>query len=143
MGADRDLSQPRLLDRVPLVRSWWLSKKKGKEAFVVPTRRRRSTHPSGLRVEFESVTNEQAWPDGDGRWDDVALCVSCGTAVLADLHPLEQGRASTAAAQLMATVAEGERKRIYLDADAMTMWRRSVAESAQATRDQTDPASSD
>ena len=38
---------------MPLVRSWWLGKKKGKEAFVVPRVVGDPTHPSGLKVKFE------------------------------------------------------------------------------------------
>ena len=38
---------------MPLVRSWWLSKKRGKEAFVSPSVVDDLIHPSGLRVAFE------------------------------------------------------------------------------------------
>ena len=38
---------------MPLVRSWWLGKKKGKEAYVVPTVVGDPSHPSGQRVEFD------------------------------------------------------------------------------------------
>ncbi len=38
---------------MPLVRSWWLGKKKGKDAYVVPSIVPDPTHPSGQRVKFE------------------------------------------------------------------------------------------
>ena len=37
---------------MPLVRSWWLGKKKGKEAYVVPSVVADATAPSGRRVDF-------------------------------------------------------------------------------------------
>ena len=43
---------------MPLVRSWWLGKKKGKEAYVVPTVVADAAHPSGQRVTF----GIGAWP---------------------------------------------------------------------------------
>src|SRR4051812_16546316 len=38
---------------MPLARSWWLGKKKGKEAWVRPVIASDPEHPSGRRVEFE------------------------------------------------------------------------------------------
>ena len=37
---------------MPLVRSWWLGKKKGKEAYVVPTVVDDASAPSGRRIRF-------------------------------------------------------------------------------------------
>lgn len=37
---------------LPLIKSWWLGKKKGRESFVVPRIVDDSSHPSGSRVEF-------------------------------------------------------------------------------------------
>ena len=37
---------------MPLVRSWWLGKKKGKEAYVIPSVVSDASHNSGRRVEF-------------------------------------------------------------------------------------------
>ena len=53
LGAHRHLPQPACGIEMPLVRSWWLGKKKGKEAYVVPTVVADPAHPSGKRVEFE------------------------------------------------------------------------------------------
>ena len=64
---------------MPLVRSFWLGKKKGKERYVVPI-------PDGKRVRFEI-----GGPDGVPREGTVgrtgAVCLLCGTPVSSDLHP--------------------------------------------------------
>jgi putative DNA methylase len=97
---------------MPLVRSWWLGKKKGKEAYIVPL-------IVGDRVEYRIGHDPRQAPrasdDGSvGRTG--ATCVACGSAV-----PLEyvraQGRAGKMSAQMMAVVAEGDRSRVYLPAD--------------------------
>lgn len=101
---------------MPLVRSWWLGKKKGKEAYVVPRVVADPTHPSGQRVEFEighdlgraPSTNDDGTVGRTG-----ARCVACLSAV-----PLQyiraEGKAHRMKASLMATVAEGWRSRVYL-----------------------------
>lgn len=95
---------------MPLVRSWWLGKKKGKEAYIVPT-------VINGKVEYSIGHDPKNAPtvkdDGTvGRTG--ARCVSCGTAV-----PLEYVRSRSRLARLgtrlMAVVAEGNRSRIYLD----------------------------
>src|SRR5262249_44107901 len=50
---------------MPLVRSWWLGKKKGKEAWVCPIVVPDMTHPSGRRVKFE-IGHSAAGPTLDG-----------------------------------------------------------------------------
>jgi putative DNA methylase len=98
---------------MPLVRSWWLGKKKGKEAYVVPTVVRG-------KVEFSIGHDPRLAPnatnDGTvGRRG--ATCVSCATAM-----PLQyvrsQSRDVGLGAQLMAVVGEGNRSRVYLAATA-------------------------
>ena len=102
---------------MPLVRSWWLGKKKGKEAYVSPTVVRDPTHPSGLRVRFEirhdAIGAPTASTDGTvGRLG--ARCVSCEAAV--DLDYLRaEGQAHRIGHALMAIAAEGARQRIYLE----------------------------
>jgi putative DNA methylase len=95
--------------RLPLVRSWWLGKKKGKEAYVVPV-------VGGARVEFTIGHDPHRAPtkDDDGTVTRTgARCVACGSAVpLA--HVRAEGKGGRIGAQLMATVAEGSRRRIYL-----------------------------
>ncbi|MDQ3729047.1 MAG: DUF1156 domain-containing protein, partial [Actinomycetota bacterium] len=104
---------------MPLVRSWWLGKKKGKEAWVRPIIVGDPEHPSGKRVEFEIGHGAAGAPskqeDGTvGR--NGATCVACGSAVALDLIRGE-GRAERLGTQLMAVVAEGDRRRVYLPPD--------------------------
>jgi putative DNA methylase len=94
---------------MPLVRSWWLGKKKGKEAYVVPS-------VIDGRVEFSIGHDKRTAPTstGDGTVGrQGATCVSCAAAI-----PLEYVRSRSRevglGSQLMATVAEGTRTRIYL-----------------------------
>jgi len=101
---------------MPLVRSWWLGKKKGKEAYVVPKVVGDPTHPSGLRVRFEIGHDPAKAPTADtdgtvGRTG--AVCVACQTGV--DLkHIRLEGQAHRMGSELMAVVAEGKRQRIYV-----------------------------
>ncbi|MDQ3273957.1 MAG: hypothetical protein M3Q39_02710, partial [Actinomycetota bacterium] len=94
---------------MPLVRSWWLGKKKGKEAYVVPRVR-------GGRVEFEIGHDVACAPTkaGDGTVTrNGARCVACGTAVpLAYVRT--EGKSGRIGARLMAIAAEGNRRRHYL-----------------------------
>lgn len=95
---------------MPLVRSWWLGKKKGKEAYVVPT-------VVDGKIQFtighDAKTAPTAEDDGTvGRTG--ARCIACGAAVELK-YVREEGLANRIGAQLMATVAEGKRTRIYLE----------------------------
>ena len=104
---------------MPLVRSWWLGKKRGKEAWVRPIIVADPGHPSGKRVEFEIGHGLAGAPNADddgtvGR--NGATCLACGSAVA-----LEYVRATSRdvglGAQLMAVVADGDRRRVYLPPD--------------------------
>lgn len=94
---------------MPLVRSWWLGKKKGKEAYVVPS------IVEGI-VQFTIGHDPKTAPtaDNDGTVGRTgAVCISCGSAV--ELKYIRaEGRAGRMGSQLMATVAEGNRTRMYL-----------------------------
>lgn len=103
--------------QMPLVRSWWLGKKKGKEAYIVPAVVADVAAPGGRRVEFKvghGLANAPAG-DADGSMASArgATCVSCAT-----FAPLAHLRAEAVAgrmgAQLMATVAAAGRRRLYL-----------------------------
>ena len=103
---------------MPLTSKWWLGKKKGKEAYVVPAVVADPTHPSGKRVTFSIGHGAAAGPSGDdigtvGRTG--AKCVACQTGV--DLKYVraeaKQGRMGSS---LMAVVAEGSRTRHYFAA---------------------------
>ncbi len=102
---------------MPLVRSWWLGKKKGKEAYVVPEVVGDPDHPSGRRVAFR-IAHDPSGPATDGTVGrQGAECVACGTGVSLK-YIREEGKAGRMGAQLMATVAEGHRRRVYLEPDA-------------------------
>jgi putative DNA methylase len=104
---------------MPLARSWWLGKKKGKEAYVVPHVVTDPTHPSGQRVKFEighDVGRSPVNADQGTVGRTGATCVSCETSVkLAYIR--DEGRANRIRSQLMAVAADGNRRRIYLPAD--------------------------
>lgn len=68
---------------MPLVRCWWLGKKKGKEAYVVPAVVPDPTHPSGQRVAIE-IGHDASGPKGvDGTMSgrQGATCLACDAAV--------------------------------------------------------------
>jgi putative DNA methylase len=96
---------------VPLVRSFWLSTKKGKEAYVRPALDRAKSS-----YRFEVYVSR---PGGDfnpskgtvGRTGGV--CLLSGTPISLD-YIRTQGRAGRIAARLMAIVLEGQNRRVYL-----------------------------
>lgn len=94
---------------MPLVRSWWLGKKKGKEAYVVPV-------IEGKTVRFEIGHDPKSAPtaENDGTVGRTgATCVRCGSAV--ELKYIRaEAKSGRMSSQLMATVAEGTRTRLYL-----------------------------
>src|SRR5690606_11041042 len=91
---------------MPLVRSWWLGKKKDKEAYVVPEVVHDDAALAGRRVAFSIGHDRASAPtaanDGTvGRTG--ATCIACGTAV--DLKYVRaEGRAKRLGAQLIAVV---------------------------------------
>ena len=94
---------------MPLVRSWWLGKKKGKETYIVP-------RLEAERVEFTIGHGMTGAPtkDDDGTVTRTgAVCVACKTAVPLAYVRVE-GKAGRIGARLMAIAAEGNRQRIYL-----------------------------
>lgn len=95
---------------MPLVRSWWLGKKKGKEAYVIPSVIDGKVH---FTIGHDPKTAPIPANDGTvGRTG--ATCIGCGSAV--ELNYIRsEGQAGRIGAQLMATVAEGNRTRIYLE----------------------------
>mgnify|MGYP000990451235 CR=1 FL=1 len=93
---------------VPLVNSWWLSKKKGKEAWA------RATVRDG-RVHYE-VVNDANGPKGA---DDGSMrrgnAVALGDGTPIDIKYIRsEAKAGRLGAQLMAVVAEDKRRRLYL-----------------------------
>lgn len=94
---------------MPLVRSFWLGKKRGKEAWVRPV-------VEGNAVRFE-IGHGASGPPVEGTVSRTgATCLVCNTPVpLA--HVRAEGKAGRMGSQLMAVVAEGSRQRIYLPPD--------------------------
>ena len=91
---------------MPLVRSWWLGKKKGKEAYVVP-------HVVDGRVEYEIGSDPSRGPAVGTISGGNAVCVACGTAV-DNKYLREQATTSGLGTRMIAVVAEGDRRRNYL-----------------------------
>ncbi|NOQ61324.1 DUF1156 domain-containing protein [Mycolicibacterium fortuitum] len=102
---------------MPLVRSWWLAKKKGKEAYVVPSVVDDADALAGRRVDFTIRHDPKQGPakDTDGTMTAArgATCVACGA-----FSPLPEIRASANThgygTRLLAIVAEGNRRRVYV-----------------------------
>jgi putative DNA methylase len=88
---------------MPLVNSWWLGKKKGKESYVVPV-------VEESRVHFQIGHDLEAAPRGDtdgtmsGRHG--AVCVACGASAGTD-YIKSEGVGGRMRSALMATDAEG------------------------------------
>lgn len=102
---------------MPLVRSWWLGKKKGKEAYIVPRVVADPAHPSGQRMQFEVGRGMAGAPvpstDGTVSGRTGAVCPACHTAI--PVHYLRsEGQAGRLGQRLMATVGVGSRQRHYL-----------------------------
>jgi len=96
---------------VPLVRSWWLSKRKATSAYIVP------------RVE-DGVVRYSVVRGNDGpSSDDDGTIGRRGGYAVGDRTPISldyvrsEGKSGRIGKQLMAVVADGPRGRIYIDAD--------------------------
>jgi putative DNA methylase len=97
---------------MPLVRSWWLGKKKGKEAYVVP-------RVVGKRVEYEIGHDPSRGPRGgdDGTVGRTgAICIGCGAPVDLD-YVRKEGREKRIGEQLIASAPSVPRARVYLAPD--------------------------
>jgi putative DNA methylase len=102
---------------MPLVRSWWLGKKKGKEAWVRPIIVADSGHPSGKRVEFEIGHGAAGAPgaetDGTMSGRRGAVCLSCSSVAAVD-YVRDEAIAGRMGQVLISTVALGNRERVYV-----------------------------
>ena len=94
----------------PLVRSWWLGKKKGKEAYIVPT-------VVDGHVEYSIGHDPKRAPtkqdDGTISGRRGAVCISCHSAISMD-YIKNEGNHGLMGEQVCAVVTEGRRSRIYL-----------------------------
>ncbi|WP_413467398.1 DUF1156 domain-containing protein [Pleurocapsa sp. FMAR1] len=95
--------------QMPLVRSFQLSKKKGKEAWVEPIIDNSQSPPV---IKFEVKTGEGEPIEGTTSRKGT-VCLACATPNNLD-YIRSEGKAGRMDAQLMAIVAEGDRGRIYL-----------------------------
>ncbi|MBR8832158.1 MAG: hypothetical protein N5P05_002395 [Chroococcopsis gigantea SAG 12.99] len=105
--------------QMPLVRSFELSTKKGKEAWVEPV-------INGGEIDFVVKTGKGKAPDGTVSRKG-AVCVACNSPVPLD-HVRAEGKADRMGAKLMAFVAEGDNGRVYLSPDRE---HEAIANSAQ------------
>ncbi|MFD9603163.1 DUF1156 domain-containing protein [Streptomyces sp. NPDC059970] len=94
---------------MPLASTWWLSKKKDRPRWIEPV-------IEGKKIRFEVRDDKEgpANPPKQGRGAKFA-CLVCGE-VTADTYIKSEGVAGRMGATLLATVAEGKRQRIYLEA---------------------------
>ncbi|MBT5319004.1 MAG: DUF1156 domain-containing protein, partial [Chloroflexi bacterium] len=91
---------------MPLVRSFWLCKKRGKEAWARPI-------VDASEVRFE-VAQGPAGPEVSGTVDrSGAKCLACGEAVKLE-YLRSEAKSGRMGKQLMAIAAEGKRRRVYL-----------------------------
>ena len=95
---------------MPLVRSWWLGKKKGKEAYIVPT-------VVGDHIEYSIGHDPKNAPtkknDGTISGRRGATCLACGDSISVD-YVRNAGKCGSIGAQLLALSCNGRRGRIYL-----------------------------
>jgi putative DNA methylase len=109
--------------QMPLVRSFQLSTKKGKEAWVEPVIDRSSVPPS---IKFEVKTGGGNAPEGTVERKG-SKCIVCEMPVPFD-HIREEGKSGKMNAQLMAIVAEGKSERVYF---APTLEQETIAHNAK------------
>lgn len=121
---------------MPLVRSWWLGKKKGREAYVIPKVVYDANARTGRRIEF-SIGHDIA--EAPSKEDDGtvgrtgATCIACGAAVGLE-YLRSESRAKRMASQMMAVVAEGNRSRLYVAPDRVQSLASNVAKPAEELR---------
>lgn len=111
---------------MPLARSFWLSTKKDKQAWIEPVVKRTGGVGVPPAIYFDVKTGKGAPSDGTVNRRG-ATCIVCSTPVPFD-HVRAEGKAGRMGAQLMAIVAEGNRGRVYL---SLTEEREAIADRAE------------
>ena len=97
---------------IPLVRSFWLSKKKGKEAFVEPIIEKRS---GTYHFEVRAGKPEGGFDPNKGTVIRTGgTCLISGSPIPFE-HIREQGKQDNVGQRLMAIICEGRRGRVYLE----------------------------
>ena len=95
---------------MPLLRSFWLSSKKGKPAWIEPI-----VDPKSKKIQFHVRTDAGPPPSGTVNRRG-AQCLVCKTPVSLD-HVRAEGKAGRMGSQLLVIVAEGSNGRVYLSPD--------------------------
>jgi putative DNA methylase len=95
--------------KMPLVHSFYVSKKKGKEVWVEPHVDYSVTPPD---IRFIVTTGKGKPQDGTVNRQG-ARCIACGTPIGLD-YMRSAGKTEQIGTQLMAIVAEGQHRRVYL-----------------------------
>ena len=103
-------SNPACQGTMPLLNSYALSRRKGREAWLDPIVDRESR-----RVHFRIGTGAGCPPGGTVSRTG-ATCLICGTNVPLT-HVRAEGKAGRMGSQLVATIAAGQRQRTYLEGD--------------------------
>ncbi|MFM6106467.1 MAG: DUF1156 domain-containing protein, partial [Sphaerospermopsis kisseleviana] len=98
--------------KMPLVSSFKLSTKKGKEAWVEPIIDSSQTPPV---INFSVKTGKGEIPEGTVNRKG-AVCICCQTPVAFD-YIRNEGKAGRMEADLMGIVAEGKKERVYISPD--------------------------
>ena len=101
--------------QMPLVSSFWLSKKKGRKTWIQPVIDRTQTPPI---INFTIGTGDKEAPESSkiGRGAKFK-CLACQEPT-EDQYIKEEGLAGNMGTQLMATVLEGKEGRVYLPPDS-------------------------
>jgi putative DNA methylase len=97
--------------QMPLIRSFWLSTKPGKKAWVDPV-----VDKKHKTVRFEVKTGNSQ-PPGGTKQRGRSRCLFCATDNISDAALREQATAQGIGSQLMAVVGEGPRGRICVEPD--------------------------
>ncbi len=108
--------------QMPLVRSFWLSRKKDKEAWVEPiVDKHAKAHTFEVRNGRPAIDLEDKVKQGSKIARGAKFfCLRCGQPS-DDQHIKDEGMAGQMGAQLLAVVAEGQRSRTYLSSRRVGM----------------------
>src|SRR5713226_7140044 len=109
MGADCEMPKSRVRAEMPLVRSFALSTKKGREAWVEPIVDRRAK-----TISFRAHRNKTNAPSGT-KLKGKSRCLICGIDNVTDSILREQASTYSISQQLLAIVAKGSNGRVYLE----------------------------
>lgn len=105
---------------MPLTTKWWLSRRKGRQAFITPRIVSDLSHPSGRRVEYEINNGNGAGPTKDDKGTvgrNGARCIACRAVV--DLNYIRsQGVQGRMSHRQIAVVVPGARLREYVEPDS-------------------------